>query len=182
MKKRLLFLGPPGAGKGTKASLLCQKNDILLLTTGDLLRSEVSEGTDLGKQVELIMNTGELVSDSIVLSLVEKKLTGQTQGWLLDGFPRNLAQAESLQPLLEKIDQMIEAVVVIQIDDEILDKRLLARGRDDDNEAVIRNRLDVYKDKTEPLIYHYDQLGLIKVIEGKAEIDLVENRIRESLI
>tara|TARA_Y100001968_G_scaffold262216_1_gene250408 strand:- start:332 stop:880 length:549 start_codon:yes stop_codon:yes gene_type:complete len=182
MKNRLLFLGPPGAGKGTQASLLCKKNDFLHLSTGDLLRSEVSERTALGKKVELIMNRGELVSDQFVLSLVEKKLISHSKGWLLDGFPRNLSQAKSLQPLLEKIDQTIEAVVVIQIDDEILVQRLLCRGRDDDNEAVIRNRLAVYKEKTEPLIDHYDRMGLIKCIEGNAEIDLVANRIQESLI
>ena len=181
MKSRLLFLGPPGAGKGTQAKLLCQENDLLHLSTGDLLRSEVLEGTNLGKQAEIIMNKGELVSDELVLSLVEKKLTGETKGWLLDGFPRNLPQAESLQPLLDKIHQPIEAVILITINDEILVKRLLSRGREDDNESVIRNRLKVYRDKTTPLIDHYSSKGLLKTVEGDAEIDVVGSRISEVL-
>tara|TARA_B100000700_G_scaffold329552_1_gene451683 strand:- start:601 stop:1149 length:549 start_codon:yes stop_codon:yes gene_type:complete len=181
MKKRLLFLGPPGAGKGTQASLLCKNNDFLHLSTGDLLRSEVEAGTDLGKQAEIVMNKGELVSDQIVLALVEKKLTEQARGWLLDGFPRNLSQAESLESLLFRIDQPIEAVVLIAINDEILVERLLARGRDDDNEKVIRNRLEVYRNKTAPLIDHYFSRGLLKSVEGDAGIDVVASRIRESL-
>ena len=181
MKSRLLFLGAPGAGKGTQAKLLCQENDLLHLSTGDLLRSEVLEGTNLGKQAEIIMNKGELVSDELVLSLVEKKLTGETKGWLLDGFPRNLPQAESLQPLLDKIHQPIEAVILITINDEILVKRLLSRGREDDNESVIRNRLKVYRDKTTPLIDHYSSKGLLKTVEGDAEIDVVGSRISEVL-
>ena len=181
MKSRLLFLGPPGAGKGTQAKLLCQENDLLHLSTGDLLRSEVLEGTKLGKEAERVMNRGELVSDELVLSLVEKKLTGQTKGWLLDGFPRNLPQAESLEPLLEKIHQPIEAVILITINNEILVKRLLSRGRDDDNENVIRNRLKVYRDQTTPLIDHYSSQELLKTVEGDAEIDVVASQIREAL-
>ena len=182
MKKRLLFLGPPGAGKGTQASLLCKNKDFLHLSTGDLLRAEVAAGTVLGKKAELIMNKGELVSDELVLSLVEKKLTGQVKGWLLDGFPRNLSQAQSLQPLLVKLHQAIEAVVLIKVDDEILVERLLSRGREDDNEQVIRNRLKVYKDKTAPLIDHYDRLKLLAPIDGYGDIDVVSKRIQESLI
>ena len=102
MKKRLLFLGPPGAGKGTQASLICLNQSLLHLSTGDLLRSEVSSGTDLGKKAERIMNRGDLVDDELVLSIVEKNLIGISKGWLLDGFPRNLSQAESLELLLNK--------------------------------------------------------------------------------
>ena len=181
MKKRLLFLGPPGAGKGTQASILCAKNDLIHLSTGDLLRSEVSAGSSLGQEASFLMNKGELVSDSIVLSIVKKNLTGQIKGWLLDGFPRNLAQAKSLQPLLEEIGQSIEAVLLIEINDDVLVKRLLARGRDDDNEIVIRNRLKVYREKTAPLIDHYSEMGLLKSIQGDADINIVENRIQEVL-
>tara|TARA_Y100001968_G_scaffold318508_1_gene348807 strand:- start:371 stop:919 length:549 start_codon:yes stop_codon:yes gene_type:complete len=181
MKKRLLFLGPPGAGKGTQAELLCRNEDLLHLSTGDLLRAEVSASTKLGKQAELIMNKGELVSDSIVLSIVEKKLFGQQKGWLLDGFPRNLIQANALEPLLEKIGQSIEAVILIEIDDEVLLSRLLARGRADDNESVIRNRLDVYRDKTAPLVEHYSRQGLLKIIQGNATVDVVSGRIKAVL-
>ena len=97
MKQRLLFLGPPGVGKGTQAALLCQKQNLLHLSTGDLLRAEVASQTPLGKEAAEVMNRGELVSDSVVLSIVEKRLSQQFAGWLLDGFPRNLSQASLLQ-------------------------------------------------------------------------------------
>ena len=181
MKKRLLFLGPPGAGKGTQAAILSKNNDLLHLSTGDLLRAEVAEGTDLGRQAALIMNKGELVSDSIVLSIVQKNLSGQIKGWLLDGFPRNLAQAKSLEPLLEEVSQSIEAVILIETNPEVLVKRLLERGRTDDNEGVIRNRLEIYKKQTEPLIAYYSSLGLLKSVEGNDQINIVANRIQKAL-
>ncbi|WP_320663748.1 adenylate kinase [Prochlorococcus sp. MIT 1223] len=181
MKKRLLFLGPPGAGKGTQASIFCKNNGFLHLSTGDLLRQEVSAKTPLGREAALIMNKGELVSDSIVLSIVQKNLSNQDKSWLLDGFPRNLSQAKSLERLLKQIEQPIDAVISIEINDEVLIKRLLARGRDDDNEDVIKNRLVVYREKTEPLIGYYASRGLIKSIEGDAEIDIVANLIQKAL-
>ena len=181
MKKRFLFLGPPGAGKGTQASLLCKNNDLLHLSTGDLLRAEVTAETSLGKKAASIMSKGELVSDSIVLSIVEKKLTGQTKGWLLDGFPRNLSQAQLLKPLLNRINQPIDLVIAIEINDDLLIKRLLSRGREDDNEKVIRHRLEVYRDKTAPLIDHYSEKGLLKAIQGDADIDVVATRIQSAL-
>ena len=181
MKKRLLFLGPPGAGKGTQAYLLCKEQSLVHLSTGDLLREEVESETTLGKIAAEIMNKGELVSDEIVLSIVEKKLMSNLRGWLLDGFPRNLAQAEGLKIFLEKLDQAIQAVVSIEMKDEILLKRLLARGRADDNEQVIRNRLNVYRDQTAPLIDYYGRLGLLRVVDGDAAIELVSNRIKNSL-
>jgi len=182
MKKRLLFLGPPGAGKGTQASLVCENNSLLHLSTGDLLRSEVSAGTDLGKKAERIMNRGDLVDDELVLSIVEKKLMGVSSGWLLDGFPRNLLQAESLQTLLEKIKQPIEAVVLIEIDDQIIIQRLLSRGRDDDNEDIIRNRLEVYREKTAPLIKYYAGKGLLKSIKGAGDINEVATLVSQALV
>ena len=181
MKKRLLFLGPPGAGKGTQASLLCENNNLLHLSTGDLLRAEIALGTDFGRQLELIMNKGDLVSDQLVLSIVRKNLSGQSQGWLLDGFPRNLIQAESLELLLDEINQPIDAVILIETDDEILVKRLLLRGRDDDNEEVIRNRLEIYRQKTIPLIEYYSAKGILKTVQGDAEINIVGNRVQEAL-
>jgi len=181
MKKRLLFLGPPGAGKGTQASLLCNKCSLLHLSTGDLLREEVSSGTDLGRKISDIIDKGELVNDSLVLSIVEKKLTLKIQGWLLDGFPRNLNQAKALKDVLDKMSQPIESVVLIDIKDEILVKRLLGRGRKDDNENVIRHRLNVYREQTSPLIDHYSQQGLLKIIQGDADIEIVSSRINEAL-
>ena len=162
MKHRLLFLGPPGAGKGTQAALLCDGQSLLHLSTGDLLRAEVAAKSSLGVEAAEIMNRGELVSDSLVLSIVEKRLSSHFDGWLLDGYPRNLGQAKAMGDFLEKINQPISAVFSIELEDEILIERLLARGRTDDNEAVIRNRLAVYREKTFPLIEHYKKQGLLK--------------------
>ena len=118
MKKKLLFLGPPGAGKGTQANLYCTKYGLDHLSTGDLLRDEVNSGSVLGLQAAEIMNQGELVSDELVLSIVEGRLLNIKNGWLLDGFPRNINQANSLKKLLERINQPLEAVISIKITDE----------------------------------------------------------------
>ncbi|WP_320666877.1 adenylate kinase [Prochlorococcus sp. MIT 1307] len=182
MKQRLLFLGPPGVGKGTQAALLCQKQNLLHLSTGDLLRAEVASQTSLGIEAAEIMNRGELVSDSIVLSIVEKRLATSNDGWLLDGFPRNLLQAEALEVLLEKINQPIDAVLLIELADELLVERLIARGRADDKETVIRHRLEVYKEKTAPLIDHYNQHGLVMTISGEGDIEAISSRIQQKLI
>ena len=120
MKKKLLFLGPPGAGKGTQANLYCKKYGLDHLSTGDLLRDEVSSGSLLGLKAAEIMNIGDLVSDELVLSIVESRLVNIKKGWLLDGFPRNIDQADSLKKLLEKIEQPLESVISIKIADHYL--------------------------------------------------------------
>ncbi len=181
MKQRLLFLGPPGAGKGTQAELLCQKERLLHLSTGDLLRAEVAAETSLGKQAALVMNRGELVSDDLVLSMVENRLNERPEGWLLDGFPRNVIQAESLEVLLEKIDQPIELVLFLDVDDELLLERLLARGRPDDTEDVIRHRLDVYREKTAPLTDYYSQRKILKTVKADGNIKAIQRSIEEVL-
>ena len=182
MKKRLLFLGPPGAGKGTQAKLLCNEKGLLHLSTGDLLREEVSQATDLGRQASEIMNKGELVSDSLVLTIVQKKLGNAQNGWLLDGFPRNISQAIALNEFLIKINQPIETVISLEINDEILVNRLLSRGREDDNESVIRHRLEVYRDKTAPLIDHYNSQGILQIVKGDLLVEEVFNLIKEKLV
>jgi len=181
MKEKLLFIGPPGAGKGTQANLFCSKYGLDHLSTGDLLRDEVSSGSDLGLQASEIMNKGELVSDELVLSIVEGRLDNIKKGWLLDGFPRNVSQANALKNLLEKINHPLEAVISIQIADDVLIKRLLARGREDDNEEVIVNRLKVYREKTSPLIDLYSKQGLLVEIDGNADIDVVFSCIEKAL-
>ena len=182
MKTRLLFLGPPGAGKGTQAARLCEANGMSHLSTGDLLRSEVSAGTALGLEAEAVMNRGELVSDELVLAIVESQMkTLSGSGWLLDGFPRTVPQADALEPLLEELKQPIEAVVLLELDDAVLIERLLARGRDDDNEAVIRNRLEVYREKTSPLISFYRDKGLLTSVEANGSIEEITKRITELL-
>ena len=181
MRKKLLFLGPPGAGKGTQANLFCKKYGLVHLSTGDLLRDEVSSGSVLGLKAAEIMNKGELVSDELVLSIVEGRLVNINEGWLLDGFPRNINQANSLKNLLEKIKQPLEGVILIKVDDDYLIKRLLDRGRQDDNEQVITNRLNIYREKTTPLIDLYKKQGILEEIEGNADIDVVFSSIEKSL-
>ena len=181
MKKKLLFIGPPGAGKGTQANLFCKKYELDHLSTVDLLRDEVSSGSVLGRQASDLMNKGELVSDELVLSIVEGRLVNIKKGWLLDGFPRTVNQANSLKKLLEKINQSLEAVISIKVTDDYLIKRLLARGREDDNEEVIINRLKIYREKTSPLIDLYSKQGILKEIEGNADIDVVFSCIEKAL-
>tara|TARA_Y100001968_G_C19027358_1_gene558147 strand:- start:15 stop:563 length:549 start_codon:yes stop_codon:yes gene_type:complete len=181
MKKKLLFLGPPGAGKGTQAKLYCKKFGLEHLSTGDLLRDEVASGSELGLKAAEIMNKGGLVNDELVLSIVVGRLIKTKNGWLLDGFPRNIQQADSLKMLLEKIEQPLEAVISIKVADDFLIKRLLARGRVDDNEQVIINRLKIYREKTAPLIDLYKKQGILKGIDGNAEIDVVFSCIEKAL-
>ncbi len=181
MKKKLLFIGPPGAGKGTQANLFCTKYGLDHLSTGDLLRDEVNSGSDLGLKASEVMNKGELVSDELVLSIVKGRLLNINKGWLLDGFPRNVNQANSLKQLLEKINQPIEAVISINIADYYLIKRLLARGREDDNEEVIANRLKIYREKTSPLVDLYSKDGILVEIDGNADIDVVFSCIEKAL-
>jgi len=181
MKKKLLFLGPPGAGKGTQANLFCKKYGLVHLSTGDLLRDEVSSGSVLGLKAAEVMNKGELVSDELVLSIVEGRLVNIDKGWLLDGFPRTVNQANSLKKLLEKINQPLEAVISIKVTDDYLIKRLLARGREDDNEEVISNRLKIYREKTSPLIDLYSKQGILFDIDGNADIDVVFSCIEKAL-
>ena len=177
MKQRLLFLGPPGAGKGTQAQLLAQSQGLLHLSTGDLLRAEVQAGSELGRQAEAVMARGELVSDDLVLAIVRSRLQQGTDGWLLDGFPRNLAQAEALDTLLQDLGQPIELVVLMELDDAVLIQRLLSRGRSDDNEQVIRHRLEVYREQTAPLISHYRALGLLQAVEAAGTVEEIASRI-----
>ena len=177
MKQRLLFLGPPGAGKGTQAQRLAESHSLLHLSTGDLLRAEVQAATDLGREAEAVMARGELVSDALVLAIVRGRLQQNTGGWLLDGFPRNLSQAESLDSLLGELNQPIDLVVLMELDDAVLIQRLLNRGRSDDNEQVIRHRLEVYRQQTAPLIAHYRQLGLLQAIEASGSVEEIGARI-----
>jgi len=177
MKQRLLFLGPPGAGKGTQAQLLAQSQGLMHLSTGDLLRAEVQAGSELGRQAEAVMARGELVSDELVLAIVRSRLQQGSGGWLLDGFPRNLAQAEALDTLLQELGQPIELVVLMELDDAVLLQRLLSRGRSDDNEQVIRHRLEVYREQTAPLISHYRDLGLLQAVEAAGTVEEIASRI-----
>ena len=181
MKQRLLFLGPPGAGKGTQAQRLAASHGLLHLSTGDLLRAEVEAGTPLGQEAKAVMARGELVSDDLVLAIVRHRLETRQGGWLLDGFPRNLPQAVALDGLLAELGQSIELVLLMELEDPVLLQRLLARGRADDNAEVINHRLHVYREQTAPLIAHYDALGLLQPVEASGTVEEIGARIGDLL-
>ncbi len=181
MKKHLLFLGPPGAGKGTQAELLSQSTSYLHLSTGELLRNEVELGTDLGKQVKDIMNKGKLVSDQLVLEIVKRNLKKSNKGWILDGYPRNLLQVKSLNDVLRNLNQPLEMVFYLDIPDEVLINRLLMRGRNDDNEETIKTRLKIYKETTEPLVEHYEKLSLLEYINADGDLKTISADIKRKM-
>mgnify|MGYP001389715197 CR=1 FL=1 len=181
MKKHLLFLGAPGAGKGTQAALISQTNSYLHLSTGELLRKEIEMNTYLGKQVKDIMNRGELVSDELVLKIVRQNLDKNNNGWILDGFPRNLSQANSLNEVLIEINQPLEVVFYLDIPEEVLIKRLLLRGRKDDNEETIRKRVEIYKKTTEPLIRYFRDLSLLEYIDADRDLKTISSDIKQKM-
>ncbi len=182
MKKHLLFLGAPGAGKGTQAELLSQTNSYLHLSTGELLRKEIEMNTILGIQVKDIMNRGELVSDELVLKIVRQNLVNNNnKGWILDGYPRNLFQASSLNGVLSEIKQPLEVVFYLDIPEEVLIKRLLLRGRKDDTEETITKRLDIYKKTTEPLIQYFKDLSLLEYIDADRDLKTISSDIKQKM-
>ncbi len=178
MKKHLLFLGPPGAGKGTQAAVVSKDNSYLHLSTGDLLRKEIELNSDLGNQVKDIMNKGQLVNDNLVLEIVKKNLHKNNKGWILDGYPRNLSQVDSLNKVLINLNQPLEIVFYLDVPDEVLIKRLLSRGRKDDNEKTIKTRLKIYKETTEPLIEYYKELSLLEYIKADEDLKTVSDDIK----
>ncbi len=180
---RVIFLGPPGAGKGTQAQILCESANVPHISTGDILRSAVKEKTALGQEAEGYMSAGELVPDKLILGLIRERLGKKdaASGWLLDGFPRNVEQAEFLNNLLEEIGQTCEVVINLEVPDEELVNRLLARGRSDDKEVVIRNRLEVYREQTAPLIDLYNGKKQLVSVDGNQDLTLVSEELRKIL-
>tara|TARA_B100000212_G_scaffold249315_1_gene190631 strand:- start:11 stop:562 length:552 start_codon:yes stop_codon:yes gene_type:complete len=181
MKKNLLFLGPPGAGKGTQASLISESNGYLHLSTGELLRHEVEKKTILGNQIKEIINSGKLVDDKLVLEIVKQNLAFSKQGWILDGYPRNISQADSLTYVLDELNQPLEKVFYLNLDEEILVKRLINRGRTDDNEKTIRTRLDIYKETTQPLIAYYENQNILEYIDGARDLKIISDDIKQKM-
>ena len=181
MKKHLLFLGAPGAGKGTQAELLSQTNSYLHLSTGELLRKEIEMNSIIGQQVKGIMNRGELVSDELVLKIVKKNLDKNNKGWILDGYPRNLSQANSLNEVLVEINQPLEVVFYLDIPEDVLVKRLLLRGRKDDTEETIRTRVKIYKKTTEPLIQYFKDLSLLEYIDANRDLKNISSEIQQKM-
>jgi adenylate kinase len=184
---RLLIIGPPGAGKGTQATLLAQAYGVPTISTGDIFRSNVSNETELGKQAKSYMDSGNVVPDSLTNSLVRDRLAQDdvTGGFLLDGYPRTAQQVEELDDILLATASSLDAVIELVADPEIVVARLLKRateqGRADDTEDVIRHRLTVYRDQTEPLISVYAERGLIVTVDAIGTVDEVTARIHAAL-
>ncbi len=178
---RLIFLGAPGAGKGTQAINLAENQKIPHISTGDILRQAVADKTVLGMQAKDYMNRGELVPDSLIMGLIKERL-GQAdaqQGWILDGFPRNLDQAQALNQLLQEMGQNYDRVIYFEVPQETLITRMLERGRKDDNEVTVRRRLEVYQEQTVPLIKFYQDIDSLKVVNGNADVATVSNSLRQ---
>lgn len=207
MSKSLILIGPPGAGKGTQAKRLMDQLRIPQISTGDMLRAARAAGTPLGLEAKRFMESGALVPDDVVIGLIDERLRQPdcASGFMLDGFPRTLPQAEALDALLGKLGRKLDAVVLIEVDEEALVVRLSGRRtskvdgkiyhvvtdppppgvevfqREDDREEVIRERLAVYRRQTEPVIGHYDKQRLVRRIDGSGSVDDVTARIDRAL-
>lgn len=210
---RLVLFGPPGAGKGTQATLLVEKLGVEHISTGNALREAVANGTEVGLKAKSYMDVGELVPDEVVISIAKEKLASVgDRGYLLDGFPRTIAQAEALDVALSEIDKPLDAVVNLEVDDEELVRRLSGRQmcvdckepyhniskpsnlgdicekcngklmtRDDDKPEAVRNRLNVYKEQTAPVLGYYEKKGLLKTVDAVGSIDDIFGRILNTL-
>lgn len=181
----IILLGPPGAGKGTQAGRLVEKRDMIQLSTGDMLRAAKTSGTEMGKKVAEVMDRGELVTDEIVIGLIREQLEGDKKGgFIFDGFPRTLAQADALADLLADCGEKLDAVIEMQVNDEVLVERIINRAKEavtnggaaraDDNAESLKVRLMAYYKQTSPLIGYYHAKGNLTSIDGLASMDEVE--------
>lgn len=178
----MVFLGGPGVGKGTQAELLCKEFGWVHLATGDMLREAVANGTPLGLEAKETMSRGDLVKDEVILGLIEERLeTLGGAGFVLDGFPRTMAQAKGLDLILKKRGENLDRVILLSADDEVVIQRLSGRGRDDDAPEIIRHRLEVYSNSTRPLIGYYEPHGILRRADGVGEIEEIQKRIRSVL-
>ena len=182
---RIIIFGPPGAGKGTQASLISEEYNIPHLSTGEIFRSAIKNETPLGKEVKSILDSGDLVPDEKVVALVEEELKDSKydDGYILDGFPRTVPQAEAYDQILDKKGESLDAFLQLEVPEEELVDRILSRGegRSDDTPEKIKNRLDVYWNETQPVIDHYKKQSLIKKVDGVGSIDEIFNRIKKVL-
>ena len=184
---RLLLLGAPGSGKGTQAARLKDSLGVPHISTGDLLRAEVAAGSKLGLEAKEVMARGELVSDAILLGMLEDRFSraDTANGFILDGYPRNLAQADALDKLLARIGRPMDFAVQLEVPTELLVERIAGRakaeGRADDKPESVRKRLQVYEDQTAPVIGFYRQHGQLTVVDGVGELDEVFTRIIEAI-
>ncbi len=180
----LVLFGPPGAGKGTQSENLINKYNLTHISTGDLFRKHLGEGTELGKTAQKFMDDGNLVPDEIVIGMVDEKIhnTPGTNGFIFDGFPRTVAQANALDKLMSKNNTQINTMLALEVSEEELMKRLLNRGKtsgrvDDQNEAKIKNRINVYNKETTPVANYYKQQGKLNSIKGVGSIEEIFDRL-----
>ncbi len=187
---KLILLGPPGSGKGTQAVRLEKTHGYTQLSTGDMLRAAIAAGTKIGRQAKDTMARGELVPNAVVIKIISDRIDEPdcTRGFILDGFPRNVAQAEALDEMLNEKNLELDAVVEVAVDDSILISRIEKRAsetvggpRDDDNAESLKKRLVVYHEQTAPLIEYYAKKGVLKSIDGMADVDEVSKQIEEVL-
>ena len=188
----IILLGPPGAGKGTQAARLVEGRDMIQLSTGDMLREARTSGTEMGRTVAGVMDRGELVTDEIVIGLIREKLEGDTKGgFIFDGFPRTLAQADALEALLKEMGMTLDCAIELRVNDEVLVDRIVNRAKEaaaagkpvraDDNEESLKIRLMEYYKKTSPLIGYYYAKGTLQSVDGLAEMDAVGASIAKVL-
>jgi len=185
----LILFGPPGAGKGTQAARLQAKHGLAHLSTGDMLRAAVEAGTPVGREAEAVMAAGKLVSDDLICNVVADRIEQPdcAEGFILDGFPRTLAQAEALDAMLEKKGKSIDVVIELQADDAELIRRIegraaeSGRARADDNVETLKKRLDVYRSQTAPVLPYYREKGLLRSIDGMQSMDAVTEAIEAVL-
>ena len=182
----LVLFGPPGAGKGTQSNLLIERYNLVHLSTGNILRGEISKRTALGMEAKKLMERGDLVPDEVVIGMISSKLdnTPDANGFIFDGFPRTAAQAKALDNLLEEKETSISAMLSLQVEDEELIRRLLSRGKnsgrvDDQDENIIANRINEYNNKTAPLKDYYSAQNKLSEIEGGNSIENISNRLNE---
>jgi adenylate kinase len=183
---RIVFLGPPGCGKGTQAKITSERLGVPAISTGDMLRAAVKAGTPLGRKAQAIMEAGELVPDDIVIGLIRERIAepDAREGFLLDGFPRTIAQAESLEKLLAENATALDAAVNFVVPEDVLVERLAQRGegRADDRVETVRERLRVYHEKTAPLAEFYRERGLLVAVDGVGDIAEVASRIGRAIL
>ncbi len=184
---RIIIFGPPGAGKGTQAAHINERFKVPHISTGDLLREAVKNETETGLLARSYMNSGALVPDAVMIEMIKERLTGSDNDvFMLDGFPRTVAQAEALDETLEEADLKLDMVIFLDVNDDEVVSRILNRqeieGRQDDSREVVRERLNVYREKTSPLVSYYGSKGILRKVDGVGSVDEISQRIDQLLL